>query len=60
MFNHIKYRSHACRVNLLLQGPCLSVVDASARVDVDRENNRALNAKGPRAHSAVITSGLSP
>ncbi len=53
VLNHVKYRSHVCRVNLLLGGPVLSPPEAIAMDEEARELRRSLYAKGLRAHSAT-------
>jgi len=50
--NHVRYRSAACRANLLFRGPVLSDDEASTLEGHERERNVALARAGKRRHHA--------
>ena len=52
--NHIRYRSHVCRHNILLRGPCLSVEQADQLDIEERGAHAGLQRKGKRRHSAEL------
>ena len=52
--NHIRYRSHACKANLLLRGPCLSVSESDALDLEEIGANLSLQKKGKRRHHAEL------
>ena len=45
--------SQICRLNLLLQGACMSAAEAAALDTSDRARKRQLYAQGPRTHTAT-------
>ncbi len=52
VLNHLKYRSRACRLALLLHGPCISKETALSLDGEFRAEKRRLYALGLRAHAA--------
>ena len=48
--NHVRYRSAACRSNLLLRGPSLTESEASALDEAEKSLNRASAHAGKRRH----------
>ena len=53
LFNHLRYRSQVCRLNVKLGGPLISAEDAKDIVVGLREANRALFALGLRPYAAT-------
>jgi hypothetical protein len=51
VLNHLRYRSHICRSNLLLKDPVLSVEEADILDTEVAESNRKLQATGKRRHT---------
>ncbi len=53
ILNHLRYRSHVCRCNLLIAGPLLSV-EADLLDFEEAVANRLLAQSGSRAHKAAL------
>ena len=53
LLNHLKYRSHVCRLNVLLGGSLISAEEAREIAVELREGNRALYARGLRPYAAT-------
>ena len=53
LINHVRYRSHVCRTNLLLGGPLISWSQVEELDYEDQAFKRDLHSKGARAHHVV-------